>query len=137
MKLMRRVFEVDEKEMAALRKYSGGFGTELAIKRKLWDPACVVLVEDFFPGTTSSKYGLWVWELQIAISGRVEVQYWTCYKMAEWVKESFIAEPGDAFLMDRGDQVIFKVLSADPYRHLCIMAGPPPYPAPPAPEHRP
>lgn len=137
MKLMRKVFEVDEKEMAALTQYSEGFGAGIAIKRKLWDPACNILIEDYPVGAVSARYGVWATGLHIAVKGKVQVEYWSSYGMGQWVKGKFTAEAGDAYLLDKGDQIRFSVIGDEPYRHLGILMPAHPYAAPPSPENRP
>ena len=121
MKLMRSVFEVDEEEMARLMQPSAGFGIDLAIKRKLWDPACHVLVEDYAARSQTPRYGVWAPGLHIALKGTIQVEYWSSYSMGNWVSGKFVAEPGDAYMLDKGDQIRFTVLSDIPYRHLGIL----------------
>ena len=114
MKLMRKVFDVDEEEMVKLRKYSEGMGTNIAIKMKLDDPACVVAVEDFLPGKVGARLGYRHPEIHIALRGKAEIEYATTYGYGVWFKKKFIAEAGDAYLLDLGDQVTYQVLSEEP-----------------------
>ena len=139
MKVMKKLFEVDEKDMVAGKRHSGAFGADLAWVRKLSDPAGIVLIEEWFPGTVSSRYGFWVPELQIMMRRALELDYWSSATgMSAWEHKKFIAEPGDVVLVDRGDQVIFKVLSTEEsHRHLVVMMPALPYPAPAAPENQP
>ena len=137
MKLMRKVFEVDEEEMVSLRKYSEGIGADLAIKTKLDDPACWTGVEDYFPGTVTSRLGYRHSEIHIVLKGKAEVEYATTHGYGDWIKKKFTAEPGDAYFIDLGDQVVFRVLSDEPYRHFCIIIPAAPFAAPPKRENEP
>ncbi len=110
----------------------------MIFKSKFHDPACSVAVEEFFPGSVSQRHGMWAPELIIVIKGDLEVDYMTCSGLAQWEHNKFVAKPGDAFFMDAGDQVVFRVPSkTETHRHLCIHMPPRPYPAPAAPENRP
>ena len=138
MKLIRKMLEVNEGQMAASKRYSEGIGGELSVLYKLRDPACEIVIEDFPPKTVTTRMGFWFSELQIILKGRAEIEYSTSTPtVGVWQKKKFVAEAGDAYLMDRGDQVSFRVLSDEPYRHLSIMMPAIPYSAPPEPENAP
>ena len=135
---MRKVFEVDEKDMANRRKYSGGLLAEFSFISKLEDPGCIVQVEDFPSGTVTARLGYkFEGEVHIVISGKAEIEYATTFGYGDWKKKRFIAEPGDAYLIDRGDQVSFKVLGEETYRHLNILMPAPAFAAEPKPENQP
>jgi len=136
-KLMKNVFEVDEQEMKNLRKYSEGLKCDLAIKMKLDDPAGCVCVEDYFPETVTARLGYRHPEIHIVLKGKAEIEYSTTYGYGDWFKKKFVAEPGDAYFMDLGDQVYFKVLSDEVFRHLCIFMPAAPFAARPKPENEP
>ena len=135
MKLMRKVFEVDDKEMLKRRKHSAGIGADLAVKVKLDDPACWVGIEDFLPKSVTTRLGFRHPEIHIILKGKAEVEFDTTYSVGDWIHKKFIAEPGDAYFIDLGDQVKFTVLSDEPYRHFCVIMPGPPFSTSPKPEN--
>ncbi len=100
-----------------------------AVNTGIDEPGVQVNYEDFTKGQDI------VWtlshdEVQYVVSGRAEIEYHNPPLMQESGK--VIAEPGSIYLMPRGCRVVWRVLSDEPFRHLCICTPNPSYPIPPA-----
>jgi len=100
-----------------------------AVNTGIDEPGVQVNYEDFTKGQDI------VWtlshdEVQYVVSGRAEIEYHNPPLMLESGK--VIAEPGSIYLLPRGCRVVWRVLSDEPFRHLCICVPNPSYPIPPA-----
>jgi hypothetical protein len=98
-----------------------------AVNTGINEPACQINYEDFTKGTDI------VWtlahdEVQYVVSGRAEIEYHLPPLMLETGKVT--AEPGCVYLLPRGCRVVWRVLSDEPFRHLCITYPNPGYPIP-------
>jgi hypothetical protein len=98
-----------------------------AINSGIDEPACQVNCEDFYRGP-EIVWTLFHDEVQVVQRGRAEIEYWLPPLMLETGK--VIAEPGSVYLLPRGCRVIWRVLSDEPFRHLCITYPNPGYPIP-------
>jgi mannose-6-phosphate isomerase-like protein (cupin superfamily) len=129
MKLLKKMLEVDDKEMAKFERYSAALGVHFALKPMLVEPAVNIGMEDYPPGVTTNRYGYWHDEIHIVTKGKAEIHCITPTLLKPWKEETFIAEEGDAYVIYRGDQASYKVISKEPYRHLCIIMPAIPFPA--------
>ena len=93
-------------------------GVPLAMKRFVQEPAGHITLEDFLPGTTF-EWTFWHDEVHIVVKGKAEVEFYQPPLFQE--KGTAVIEEGDAYLMHRGENIIFKVISEEPYRHLCVI----------------
>lgn len=94
------------------------------------EPGVQVNFEDFTKGPDI------VWtlahdEIQYVTSGEAEIEWHNPPLMIESGK--VIAKPGSIYLLPRGCRVIWRVLSDEPFRHLCICVPNPSYPIETAP----
>jgi len=83
--------------------------------------------EDFFKGQDIT------WhmphdEVQIVVSGRAEIEYHLPPLMLESGKVT--AEPGSICFLPQGARIVWRVLSDEPFRHLCVCYPNPGYPIP-------
>jgi quercetin dioxygenase-like cupin family protein len=96
-----------------------------AVNTGIDEPACQVNYEDFYKGrdiTWSMPHD----EVQYVVSGRAEIEYHLPPLMLETGKA--IAEPGSIYLLPQGARIVWRVLSDEPFRHLCICYPNPGYP---------
>lgn len=93
-------------------------GVPVTMKRFVQEPAGHITLEDFLPGTTF-EWTFWHDEVHIVVSGKAEVEFYQPPLFQE--KGTTVMEEGDAYLIHRGEMLVFKVLSGEPYRHLCVM----------------
>lgn len=98
-----------------------------AVNTGIDEPACQVNFEDFYKGP-DIVWSLFHDEVQVVLKGRAEIEYWLPPLMIEHGK--VVAEPGSVYLLPRGCRVIWRVLSEEPFRHLCITYPNPSYPIP-------
>lgn len=98
-----------------------------AVNTGIDEPACQVNFEDFYKGP-DIVWSLFHDEVQVVLKGRAEIEYWLPPLMVEHGR--VIAEPGSVYLLPRGCRVIWRVLSDEPFRHLCITYPNPSYPIP-------
>jgi hypothetical protein len=98
-----------------------------AVNSGIDEPACQVNYEDFYKGH-DIVWTLFHDEVQVVQKGRAEIEYWLPPLMLETGK--VVAEPGSVYLLPRGCRVIWRVLSDEPFRHLCITYPNPGYPIP-------
>ncbi|KKW91298.1 MULTISPECIES: cupin domain-containing protein [Sphingobium] len=96
-----------------------------AVNTGIDEPACQINYEDFFKGVDI------VWtlahdEVQYVVSGRAEIEYHLPPLMLETGK--VVAEAGSVYFLPRGCRVVWRVLSDEPFRHLCITYPNPGYP---------
>ena len=98
-----------------------------AVNTGIDEPACQVNFEDFYKGPDIT-WSLFHDEVQVVLKGRAEIEYWLPPLMAEHGK--VVAEPGAIYLLPRGCRVVWRVLSDEPFRHLCITYPNPSYPIP-------
>jgi hypothetical protein len=115
---------------------SVGLQADMANIYKLDDPACQCSVEEFGPkGQVTARIGIAYPELHIVLKGKVEVDFNTCRTPGDWFNKKFIAEPGDAYFLDPGDQVQYTIL--EPYRHFAVLMPALGFAAPAKPENEP
>ena len=96
-----------------------------AVNTGIDEPACQINYEDFYKG----KDIVWTLahdEVQYVVSGRAEIQYHLPPLMID--SGVVIAEPGCVYYLPRGCRVVWRVLSDEPLRHLCITYPNPGYP---------
>lgn len=98
-----------------------------AVNTGIDEPACQINYEDFVRGTDIA-WTLAHDEVQVVVSGRAEIEYHLPPLMLETGK--VVAEPGAVYLLPRGCRVVWRVLSDEPFRHLCITYPNPGYPIP-------
>lgn len=90
-------------------------------------PNCQIIVEDFLPGDEFE----WTFvhdEMQYAISGEMEVEVWLPPLYAESIKARIT--PGTVYSYPLGARKRVKVVSDEPFRHICFCPPSPNYPFP-------
>lgn len=102
---------------AEFRKVETTLGN-IYMHRLLREPAGHLTLEEFRPGE-KMMWPFWHDEVHIVVSGRAELS--VSSPPALKTVEKFVCEPGDAYLIYRGDLISFEVLSDEPYRHLCVI----------------
>ncbi len=98
-----------------------------AVNGGVSEPACQINFEDFFKGPDV----LWTVphdEVHYVTKGRAEITYHLPPLMRDGGK--VVAEAGDVYLIPRGTHIVWRVLSDEPFRHLCICYPHPGYPTP-------
>lgn len=125
MRIVKRINEVDEKHLTRVDSVSGTF----YLKRMVREPAGIITVEDFAPGDTVSWY-FWYSEVHYITKGKAEMTY--SQPPFHTKQETTIVEEGDTYLIYPGDRITWKVISKEPFRHLCFLM---PAPAIPTGEH--
>jgi hypothetical protein len=98
-----------------------------AVNSGIDEPACQVNYEDFYKGKDIT-WTLFHDEVQVVVKGTAEIEYWLPPLMLEHGQA--VAKPGSIYLLPRGCRVIWRVLSDEPFRHLCITYPNPGYPIP-------
>ncbi|QTH20174.1 hypothetical protein HRJ34_17655 [Rhizorhabdus wittichii] len=98
-----------------------------AVNTGIDEPACQVNYEDFVRGSDIT-WTLAHDEVQYVVSGTAEIEYHLPPLMIETGK--VVAGPGSVYLLPRGCRVVWRVLSDEPFRHLCITYPNPSYPIP-------
>jgi hypothetical protein len=96
-----------------------------AVNCAIDEPACQINYEDFYKGPDIT-WSMFHDEVQVVVSGRCEIEYWLPPLMIEHGKA--IAEPRSIYYLPRGCRVLWRVLSDEPFRHLCITYPNPGYP---------
>lgn len=114
MKICRKIFEVDDNEMKTIKTVRGN----LYMKRLIREPAGHVTVEDFASGDTVT-WSFHHTEIHYVIKGKAEVKY--SMPPLHLKEESTTVEKGDIYMIYSGEQITWKVISDEPYRHLCII----------------
>lgn len=98
-----------------------------AVNTGIDEPAVQVNLEDFVKGK-DIPWTLAHDEVHYVLSGECEVEYHLPPLMIETGK--VIAKAGSTYYMPRGCRVVWRVLSDEPFRHLCICFPNPGYPIP-------
>ena len=98
-----------------------------AVNTGIDEPGVQINYEDFVKGDDI------VWtlahdEVQYVVSGEAEITYHLPPLMQETGK--VVAKAGSVYLMPRGCRVVWRVLSDEPFRHLCVCFPNPGYPIP-------
>lgn len=122
MYLVKRVGEVDEKELKEIKTIGG----RLWIKRCFREPAGHISIEDFAPGDTFS-WGYWHDEVHYIVKGKAELTY--SMPPFHEKEEKAVVEAGDAYMIYKGEHITFKILSKEPFRHMCIIMPAVPLPS--------
>lgn len=97
------------------------------------EPALQVNIEDFYKGV-DIPWTLSHDEAHYVISGECEIEYHLPPLMLESGK--VIVKAGATYYMPRGCRVVWRVLSDEPFRHLCFCFPNPGYPIPVARSNR-
>ncbi|MFL2770637.1 MAG: cupin domain-containing protein [Rhodospirillaceae bacterium] len=100
-----------------------------AVNTGIDEPTTQVNYEDFYKGMDIA-WSMPHDEVQVVVSGRAEIEYHLPPLMLESGKA--IAEPGSVYLLPQGARIVWRVLSDEPFRHLCICYPNPGYPIPKA-----
>ena len=98
-----------------------------AINTGIDEPSTQVNYEDFYKGMDIG-WSMPHDEVQVVVSGEAEIEYFLPPLMAESGK--VIAKPGSVYLLPQGARIIWRVLSDEPFRHICICYPNPRYPIP-------
>ena len=98
-----------------------------AINTGIDEPSTQVNYEDFYKGMDIG-WSMPHDEVQVVVSGEAEIEYFLPPLMAESGK--VIAKKGSVYLLPQGARIIWRVLSDEPFRHLCICYPNPRYPIP-------
>lgn len=93
-------------------------GNPLLIKRFVQEPAGHITLEDFPAGSTV-EWTYWHDEVHVVVKGKAQVEYYLPPLFQD--KGQAVLQEGDAYLMHRGECVVFKVLGDQPFRHLCVI----------------
>jgi quercetin dioxygenase-like cupin family protein len=96
-----------------------------AVNTGIDEPTCQINYEDFNNGREIA-WSMPHDEVQYVVSGRAEIEYHLPPLMLESGK--VIAEPGSVYLLPQGARIVWRVLSDEPFRHLCICYPNPGYP---------
>jgi hypothetical protein len=91
------------------------------------EPAMQVNLEDFFKGV-DIPWTLAHDEAHYVVQGECEVEVHMPPLMLESTK--IIAKAGTTYFLPRGCRVVWRVLSEEPFRHLCFCYPNPSYPIP-------
>lgn len=122
MKLVKKVGEVDPKEMKEIKTLGG----RLWIKRCFREPAGHITVEDFAPGDTFT-WAFWHDEVHYIAKGSAELTY--SMPPFHQKEEKAVVETGDCYMIYKGERITFKVTSKEPYRHVCFIMPAVPLPS--------
>lgn len=98
-----------------------------AVNTGIDEPTVQINFEDFVNGQ-SIAWSMPHDEVQYVVSGTAEITYHLPPLMLETGK--VIAKPGSVYLLPQGARIVWKVLSDEPFRHLCICWPNPSYPIP-------
>ena len=98
-----------------------------AINTGIDEPSTQVNYEDFYKGMDIG-WSMPHDEVQVVVSGEAEIEYFLPPLMAESGK--VIAKKGSVYLLPQGARIIWRVVSDEPFRHLCICYPNPRYPIP-------
>ncbi len=98
-----------------------------AINTGIDEPSTQINYEDFYKGMDIG-WSMPHDEVQVVVSGEAEIEYFLPPLMIESGK--VIAKPGSVYLLPQGARIIWRVLSDEPFRHLCICYPNPRYPIP-------
>lgn len=98
-----------------------------AVNTGIDQPGVQVNLEDFYKGE-DIPWTLAHDELHYVLQGECEIEYHLPPLMIETGK--VIAKMGSTYYMPRGCRVVWRVLSDEPFRHLCICVPNPGYPIP-------
>ena len=98
-----------------------------AVNTGIDQPGVQVNLEDFYKGE-DIPWTLAHDELHYVLQGECEIEYHLPPLMSETGK--VIAKMGSTYYMPRGCRVVWRVLSDEPFRHLCICVPNPGYPIP-------
>jgi len=101
-------------ETAAL-KMGNAYFTDM---KGIIEPEGIIDVEYFGAGETF-RCPFFHAEAHYVLGGKAEITYTLPVLHNE--KKKMIAEAGDAYLIPCGAHVEWKVISDEPYRHLCVM----------------
>jgi mannose-6-phosphate isomerase-like protein (cupin superfamily) len=104
-----------------------------AVNTGIDEPGVQVNYEDFVKG----KDIVWTLahdEIHYVVSGECEIEYHLPPLMLESGKA--IARAGSVYFMPRGLRIVWRTLSEEPFRHLCICVPNPGYPIPVAASNR-
>lgn len=98
-----------------------------AVNTGIDEPAVQINLEDFYKGR-DIPWTLSHDEVHFVLSGECEVEYHLPPLMIESGKVTVKA--GSTYYMPRGCRVVWRVLSDEPFRHLCVCFPNPGYPVP-------
>ena len=98
-----------------------------AINTGIDEPSTQGNYEDFYKGMDIG-WSMPHDEVQVVVSGEAEIEYFLPPLMAESGK--VIAKKGSVYLLPQGARIIWRVISDEPFRHLCICYPNPRYPIP-------
>ena len=88
------------------------------VKHLINEPCANIGLEDF-PGGTQLDWAFWHDEAHYVLEGKAELTY-TLPPNHNRVK-TVICEKGHVYLIMNGTRATWKVLSNEPYRHLCFI----------------
>ena len=114
MKLCKNAYNREDVDFTKVETTVGN----IYMKRLLREPAGHLTLEEFRPGEDVA-WPFWHHEVHVIVSGRAELT--VASPPALKTNETFLTEAGDAYMIHRGDVIRFRVMSDEPYRHLCIV----------------
>ena len=121
MRIIKKVNKIDEAQLNRVETLSGTF----YMNRVIREPAGIMTVEDFPSGETVSWY-FWYSEFHYITMGKAEMTY--SQPPFHTKQETTSVEEGDTYLIYAGDRITWKVISKEPFRHLCFLLPAPPIP---------
>jgi hypothetical protein len=98
-----------------------------AVNTGIDEPSVQINLEDFVKGV-DIPWTLAHDEVHYVLQGECEIDYALPPLMLE--RGTLIAKAGTTYYMPRGCRVVWRVLSDEPFRHLCICYPNPGYPIP-------
>lgn len=114
-KLVKNVIEAKPGEMVEVKTLAGS----VAMKRWIKEETGHITLEDFPAKKTFGPWAFWYDEFHYVVKGKAEIYFSRPPLHVE--KEKVIAEAGDAYLIYRGEWITWKVVSDEPFRHLCFL----------------
>lgn len=92
----------------------------------IWKPEAWVCLEDFPAGQTV-RWAFWFDEVHYIFEGKAELTYLLPATRFS-IEKKMIVEKGDAYVIPKGSECIWKVDPSGPLKHLCVlMPAPEPY----------
>jgi hypothetical protein len=98
-----------------------------AVNTGINEPALQLNLEDFYKGT-DIPWTLGHDEAHYVLQGECEIEYHLPPLMIETGK--VIVKAGSSYFLPRGCRVVWRVVSDEPFRHLCFCYPNPSYPIP-------
>ena len=117
------VFHLDDERLLAgpLQEFGGpvvGSRERFKVEFPVNDPRGCIAYEAFMPGDTV-HWAFWHDEVHVVTAGEAEVEYTLAPNHNKVVKRTM--GQGDTYLILDGTRATFRVTSATPYLHVCVI----------------